>query len=173
MIRPYEYESISKADALELSNKLVKASINIWGENSIEHLRSVDTAAFFSSYFDKQFGSNLFLKLEKIGLDNFSAEPGILSDVYYKIAYYWRIFGDNSAYNEYIEKYLRARFSYYKNVLAYMGTEQRLNQIQADESVFNMIYADAASERLSSSVAVFALLIGMVFSLSLKDNIIL
>ena len=37
-----------------------------------------------------------------------------------------------------------------------MNTEQRLSQIQADEHVFNMIYADVVSERLGTSIASFA-----------------
>ena len=96
-----------------------------------------------------------------------------MSDVYLDIADHWRT-QDKSAYSEYIDKYLRARFLYYKNVLAYMGTEQRLNQIQADESVFDMIYADAASERLSASVAVFAIINrnGLLAELERQYNLI-
>lgn len=174
MIRPHEHESIPKKDALDLSVKFIQAAINIWGENTSQHLQSVSVAAFFSSCFDISFGSKIFLELEELASNNFAANPGILSGVYLKIADHWRKSKDNPAYNEYIEKYLKARFLYYKNVLAYMGTEQRLNQMQADDSVFDAIYANAVSGRLSASVAAFALINrnGLLAELERKYNIV-
>ena len=157
MIRPFDYKSLAREDALNLSSKFIEAAINIWGEGSTQHLQSVSTAAFFSSYYDRLFGSKLFVDLEKIAVNNFPNESGILSKTYLEIAQHWRRMGDgNISFSKYIRKYLESRFAYYKNTLAFLGTEQRLSQIQADESFFNMIYADAASGRLEPSIASFA-----------------
>ena len=36
MIRPFEYESISRKHALNLASKFIKSSINIWGPGSTQ-----------------------------------------------------------------------------------------------------------------------------------------
>ncbi len=142
--------------ALSLSYKFSKAAMNIWGKNSNEYLNSLVVSASCASLHDLDTSTLIYTEIEQLAKKIYPDNPGRLSEIFREIASHWLVLNDSKKSNFYLSKYVESRFKYYTDVLAYMSSEQRLNQMIEDDSDFNMIYSRPLLSQESLNIAIFA-----------------
>lgn len=147
---------LDRETVLTLTDKFSRAAMNIWGENSKEYIHSLGLSARAVSLHDLSISTLIYSEIEQLARKKYSDNPGKLSEVFRDLASHWLILNDSKKSNFYLSKYVESRFQYYKDVLAYMNSEQRLNQMIEDDSDFNMIYSSPLQSQESLNIAIFA-----------------
>ena len=152
------YVFIESHDAIILSKKYVEVGKILHGENSFNHVNSLDFAAFVVSRFDQSIAIELYDQLLKLSEKVFFESPGRLSNIYLKAMFFGQRLGLNDASQYLAQKYLESRFSYYKTVLPFINSEDRLSEMESDSFPFDSIYTSALNAELSADTAAFAII---------------
>lgn len=150
------YMQIEATTMLRLSSKRSSAALSIWGENSPEYVQSLLNQAHFVSIHSADKASELYRKAESKAVQIYGQNDGLMSELYRELMSYWLRLGNADMFGKYAGEYVRHRLLYYKNVLAYMDSEERLNQMISDQQYFNSIYSEALVVGPSVDLAVFA-----------------